>query len=124
LTVIFIGFDIIFKKATKDYMVTEKFMITKKDILNYLKSQQIRYTDEFGIRFIGLFGSFARDEANDKSDIDILYEIEKNKKLSIFNYLKIINELENNFHKKVDLVRETTLKPQIKDYIYRDITYV
>lgn len=96
----------------------------KQDILNYLKSQQEKYNNEFGIKFVGLFGSFARDEANDKSDIDILYDIEKDKKLSMFSYLKLVSELENNFHKKVDLVRTTTLKPQIIDYIYKDLTYV
>jgi len=98
--------------------------MNKQDILNYLKSQQGKYNNKFGIKFIGLFGSFAREEANDESDIDILYEIQKDKKLSIFSYLKLINELENSFHKKVDLVRETTLKPQIKNYVYKDLTYV
>ena len=98
--------------------------MNKQDILNYLKSQQGKYNNKFGIKFIGLFGSFAREEANDESDIDILYEIQKDKKLSMFSYLKLINELENSFHKKVDLVRETTLKPQIKNYVYKDLTYV
>jgi len=98
--------------------------MNKQDILNYLKSHQDKYKKQFGIKFIGLFGSYARDEANEKSDIDILYDIEKDKKLSIFNYLKLINDLENNLHKKVDLVRPTTIKPQIKDYIYQDLVYV
>jgi hypothetical protein len=98
--------------------------MNKQDILNYLQSQQDKYNKKFGIKFIGLFGSFARDEANDKSDIDILYEIEKDKRFSMFSYLKLINELENNFHKKVDLVRKTSLKPQIKNYIYQDLAYV
>jgi len=98
--------------------------MNKQDILNYLKSQQDKYNNKFGIKFIGLFGSYAREESNDESDIDILYEIEENKKLSMFKYLKLINELENNFHKKVDLVRETTLKPQIKNYVYQDLIYV
>jgi predicted nucleotidyltransferase len=98
--------------------------MNKQDILNYLKSQQEKYNNQFGIKFIGLFGSFARDEANDKSDIDILYEIEKGKKLSMFNYLKLVSDLENAFNKKVDLVRKTALKPQIRDYIYQDLTYV
>jgi len=98
--------------------------MNKQDILNYLKSQQDKYNNKFGIKFIGLFGSFARDEANDESDIDILYEIEKDKKFSMFSYLKLISELENNFHKKVDLVRQTTLKSQIKNYVYQDLAYV
>ncbi len=96
----------------------------KQDILKYLKLHKEKYKNQFGIKFIGLFGSYARDEANEKSDIDILYDIEKGKKLSIFNYLKLINDLENNLHRKVDLVRPTAIKPQIKEYIYQDLVYV
>jgi predicted nucleotidyltransferase len=63
--------------------------MNKDEIINYLKNQQDKYQKQFGIKFIGVFGSYARDEANDKSDIDILYEIYKDKKLSLFNYLKL-----------------------------------
>lgn len=96
----------------------------KQDILNYLKSNQEYYHNQFGIQFIGLFGSFARDEATENSDIDILYKIEKDKKLSMFKYLELHKQLEENLHKKVDLVRDETLKPQIKSYIQKDISYV
>jgi predicted nucleotidyltransferase len=96
----------------------------KQDILNYLKSNQDYYHKQFGVQFIGLFGSFARDEATDNSDIDILYKIEKDKKLSMFKYLKLIKQLEDFFHKKIDLVRDETLKPQMKSYIQKDISYV
>ena len=98
--------------------------MNKQDILQTLKSQQEEYLNRFGVSFIGLFGSFARDEARDDSDIDILYKIEKDKKLSMFSYLKLLSELENNFKRKVDLVRDETIKPQIKKYIYQDLTYV
>jgi predicted nucleotidyltransferase len=101
----------------------EKLM-NKKYILNYLKSNKNKYFNQFGVNFIGLFGSFARGEATEKSDIDILYEIEKDKKLSMFQYLKLISELENDFNTKIDLVRAATLRPQIKNYIYRDLVYV
>ena len=96
----------------------------KQDILNYLKSNKEYYYDNFGIQFIGLFGSFNRDDTNENSDIDILYKIEKNKKLSIFKYLTLNKQLEDFFHKKIDLVRDETLKPKIKSYIQKDITYV
>lgn len=96
----------------------------KQDILEYLKSNQKYYYDQFGIEFIGIFGSFARDDSNHDSDIDILYKIEKDKKLSIFKYLELNKQLEDFFHKKIDLVRDETLKPQIKEYIQKDISYV
>lgn len=96
----------------------------KQDILNYLKSNQEFYYNKYGIEFIGLFGSFARDEANEDSDIDILYKIEKDKKLSMFKYLELNKLLEDFFHKKIDLVRNEKLKPQIKSYIEKEIVYV
>ncbi|RXJ96376.1 hypothetical protein CRV00_01800 [Malaciobacter molluscorum] len=99
-------------------------MLHKKDILNYLKSNQEYYYNQFGIQFIGLFGSFTRDEATENSDIDILYKIEKDKKLSMFRYLKLTKQLEDFFHKKIDLVRDETLKPQVKNYIQKDISDV
>jgi len=98
--------------------------MNKQDILQILKSQQEEYLNRFGVIFVGIFGSFARDEARDDSDIDILYKIEKDKKLSMFSYLKLLSELENSFKRKVDLVRDETIKPQIKRYIYQDLTYV
>jgi len=98
--------------------------MNKQDILQTLKLQQKEYLDRFGVSFIGLFGSFARDEARNDSDIDILYKVEKDKKLSMFSYLKLLSELENSFKRKVDLVRDETIKPQIKKYIYQDLTYV
>lgn len=96
----------------------------KQDILNYLKSNKEYYHKHFGVQVIGLFGSFARDEANQSSDIDILYKIEKDRKLSLFKYLELTKQLEDFFHKKIDLVRDETLKPQIKNYIQKDIAYV
>ena len=64
--------------------------MTKEEILVYLKSKQQFFYDNFGIKFIGLFGSFSRDKAKDSTDIDILYHIEENKKLSVFKYLRVI----------------------------------
>jgi predicted nucleotidyltransferase len=98
--------------------------MTKEEILVYLKSQQQFFYDNFGIKFIGLFGSFSRDEAKDSSDIDILYHLEEDKKLSMFKYLKLNSLLEDFFGRKVDLVRDETIKPQIKSYIEIDLIYV
>jgi predicted nucleotidyltransferase len=98
--------------------------MTKEEILVYLKSQQQFFYDNFGIKFIGLFGSFSRDEAKDSSDIDILYHLEEDKKLSMFKYLKLNSLLEDFFGRKVDLVRDETIKPQIKSYIEKDLIYV
>jgi len=100
------------------------YLMTKIEILHYLKSKQEFFRDNFGIEFVGIFGSFSRDEATQNSDIDILYKIKKDAKLSMFSYLKINTILEEFFHRKVDLVRDETLKPTVKEYIEKDLMYV
>ena len=68
--------------------------MTKQTILKYLSLNQDNYKKQFGINKLGLFGSYARDEATSKSDIDIL--IEMNPK-SLINRLVLKKEL--NFWK-------------------------
>ncbi len=53
-------------------------MIKREDILNYLSEHKDEFYAKFNITKIALFGSYARDEATEDSDIDILIEIEKN----------------------------------------------
>ena len=45
--------------------------MTKTIILEFLKSHKSELNNRFGVTKIGLFGSYARNEATDKSDIDI-----------------------------------------------------
>ncbi|WP_456433015.1 nucleotidyltransferase family protein [Nitratifractor sp.] len=96
----------------------------KAEAIDYLKTHQNFYLEKYGVRFVGIFGSVARDEAKDDSDIDILYSIEEDRKLSLFNYLKLLSELEKAFGKKVDLVRDETVKSRLKRYIQRDLVHV
>jgi len=98
--------------------------MNKSEILNYLQEQQPYFHHTFGINFIGLFGSYSRGDETKNSDIDILYNINKDKKLSMFKYLKITSQLEDFFHKKIDLVRVDTLKPTVKKYVDKDLIYV
>jgi predicted nucleotidyltransferase len=98
--------------------------MNKQQILNYLKSHKQYLQETFGLDKIGLFGSFARDENKTSSDIDIMFEVDKNTKFSMFQYLKLNKYLEDNFKTKVDLVREATIKDDIKPYIKKDLIYV
>ncbi len=99
-------------------------MTNKSQILEYLSNQKNVLQDNYGISKIGLFGSYSRDEASTESDIDIIYEIEDDSKLSLFKYLQLNKHLEENLHSKVDLVREATIKKSLKPYIQKDIIYV
>ena len=92
-------------------------------ILTYLK-QVKPYYERKGFIIEGLFGSYARNEATEESDIDILIEIDK-KTTDIYAKKRSLKEdLENYFHKKVDLARKKYLTPLAKDAIKDDLIYV
>ncbi len=96
-------------------------MFTKSDILKVIQEN----TDEiktYGIKRIGIFGSFARAAEKDKSDIDVLIEFKKGKK-AFDNYMETKFLLEKIFHRRVDLVIKEALKPEIKKNILREVVY-
>ena len=97
--------------------------MTKSNILDYLKNHKIEFNEKYGVSKIGLFGSYARDEANNDSDIDIAVEIESEKK-NIHTFLALKREMERAFGKKIDLGIESSLKPIAKEYIKKEIIYV
>jgi len=99
-------------------------MLNKTKIIKYLKEHKQYFYKKYGIKIIGLFGSYANNTYNANSDIDILYSIEKNIKLSIFKYLQIIQDLEKVFKKRIDLVRYEKIKPTIKEYIIKNAIFV
>ena len=69
----------------------------------------------YGAKRASLFGSAARGEMKNDSDIDILVDIEKN--ISLLEFVKIKQLLEEKLGRKVDLVEYQTLKPALKDKI-------
>lgn len=73
---------------------------------------------KYPIKRASLFGSYARQEARNESDIDILVEFSSN--ISLLQFVSIQLELEDILGKKVDLVELNTLKPQLKAHILEE----
>lgn len=67
-----------------------------------IQTKAIPIAKSYGIKKMSLFGSYARGEANDESDVDIY--IEKGKMRSLVQYFSFIQELENEFKCHVDVV--------------------
>ncbi len=65
-----------------------------------------------------LFGSYARNEADEISDVDLLMEFEPG--VTLFDIAGIINDLEDALHKKVDIVSTGGLSARLKPYIDED----
>jgi uncharacterized protein len=71
-----------------------------------------------GVRRLGLFGSAARNEATDASDLDFLVEFQ-HKTFDAYMDLKAL--LERVFERRVDLVLPETLKPRLRALIVKDV---
>ena len=96
--------------------------MTKDYILDYLKLHRSELKKNFGVTKIGLFGSYARDEATAQSDIDIAVEIES--KNSFRSFFSLLYFLEQGLNSKIDLGIEHSIKPIVKQTILKDIIYV
>ncbi|MEK6891173.1 MAG: nucleotidyltransferase domain-containing protein [Nanoarchaeota archaeon] len=75
--------------------------------------------NKYSVKKIGLFGSYVKGKQNEKSDIDILVEFHKS---GFDNYMDLKFFLEKIFGKKVDLVIESGLKPELL-YIKKEVKY-
>ena len=71
---------------------------------------------------IGIFGSVARGENTENSDIDILYQLKET--VGLFNLIRLKDSLEEKLNKKVDLVSEKYIHPKLKPYIMNDLKLI
>ena len=85
-----------------------------------LNNQKIK---SFGVKKIGLFGSFVRNQQTNHSDIDFLVEFEKEKK-SYDSFIKLAFFLEDLFERKVDLLTNKSLSPYLGPHILNETEYV
>jgi len=98
-------------------------MINSRQILDYLSLNKDRYQKEFHLKRIGIFGSVARDEQTNNSDIDLIVEFEENTP-DLYNIkLKIKNEIQSQFNLSVDICREKYINPIFKSQILSEAKY-
>jgi uncharacterized protein len=100
--------------------------MTKDVLINYLKSIKEDLRKKYGITTLGLYGSYARDEATKNSDIDIFYERDKNFQLSSgLEFMSLDEKLARDLQvPKVDFVALDFMNPIIKYYAEKDFIYV
>ena len=96
--------------------------MTREDILNFFAAHKIELEVRFGVVKIGLFGSYARGDAREDSDIDVAVELAKGNIAD--KYFGLLHYLEDNLHKKIDLGIESNIKPALRPYVMKEIMYV
>lgn len=100
-------------------------MLTRETVVAVLREQRFRLAQEFGVRRIGLFGSFARGQATEASDIDLVVEFDNPIGL---RFVDLVEDLERVLGRKVDLLTPAGVhsirRGEVAKAIAEDIGYV
>ena len=96
-------------------------MYTKEEILKILREKKPELQKRYPISELGIFGSYARGDYNEKSDIDILVDF--NGRIGI-EFISLAHELEDTFNKKIDLVSRKGIKPAYLPYVEKNLIHV
>lgn len=97
-------------------------MKTRKECIEIVREYYMNTAQKYGVTKMALFGSVARDEQKEESDIDVAYEGQPN----LFIRIKMKMELEKLLDCKVDLIRlrEDFVGTVFGDGLLKDLTYV
>jgi len=95
---------------------------TKAGVLSLIREHQSQIRD-LGVKRLGLFGSFVREQQGDRSDIDVLVEFERDRK-TFDNFMQTAFFLEELFGRRVELVTPEALSPYIGPHILSEVEYV
>jgi len=96
-------------------------MQTQTDIEHKLKELKPLLSKKYFVDKIGYFGSYARNEQNQLSDIDILISL---KKPLGWEFFDLKDFLEEQLNLKVDLVSEKAIKKQLRQIILNNVKYI
>ncbi len=93
--------------------------LNRTEVLKILRKHEYVLKERFGVTEISLFGSFARDEATEESDVDVVVEFEGKPTLMTYSGAQLY--LEEVFGRKVDLTTEKEIREEILPYVKRDM---
>ena len=92
------------------------------DILTTLKANEAFIKVRSGVKKIGIFGSFARGDSGEQSDVDVLVEFETDRN-TFDNFMDMLFYLEDLFGKKVDLITTLGLHQYIRPFVEREVVW-
>ena len=96
--------------------------MNRAELLKRLRAHKTTLVQNFGVTELALFGSFARDQAADDSDVDILVQF--NGPATSKQYFGVQFYIEDLLSRQVDLVTNKALRAEIRPYVERDIINV
>ncbi len=99
-------------------------MLNKTEILTFLHENMESYRSMFGIDSVAVFGSFARGEQSEVSDIDILIRMAPGTENMFEKRLAFRELLAERFSRRIDVCYEQAIRPQFRSLIIKDAIYV
>jgi predicted nucleotidyltransferase len=95
---------------------------TKTEVLSRIQQHQ-EQLKAFGVKHLGLFGSFVREEQDAESDVDVLVEFEAGQK-TFDNFIHLSFFLEELLNRPIELVTPESLSPYIRPNIMNEVEHV
>ena len=92
------------------------------NIIEKIRKAKPELENKYFITEIGIFGSYARNEQTEDSDIDILIDFKRG--MTLFTLINFKEFLENLLGKRVDIADKQMLKPKLSSYILSEVVYV
>lgn len=92
------------------------------EIKKSIDSELTHLRNSYNVQELGVFGSVARGQNIESSDIDVLVEFSE--PIGIFKFIELENFLSELLGKKVDLVTKKSLKSAIREDVLREVVYV
>lgn len=97
-------------------------ILRRNEVLDVLRHEKSELANRYGVITLGVFGSVARDEAREESDVDVVVTMERP---DLFAMVHIKEELEAALHRKVDIIQyRDKMNPFLKQRIDREAVYV
>jgi len=102
-------------------MISDKSL---DEIKSVLKKYEKELKKTFGVKEIGIFGSYVRGEHKKSSDVDILVEFYSEAEMDLIKFVELEEYLSDLLGTKVDLVMKSALKPRIGERILKEVVYL
>ena len=90
------------------------------NVFNVLQKHKNEIINKYNVKRIGIFGSYAKGQQKEESDIDVLVEFEKP---TFDNFIELSFFLEELFYKKVDLLTPKSLSPYMQPTVEKEVVW-
>ena len=99
-------------------------MKTLAELRKILEAQKPYLTEKYGVRVVGVFGSYVRNEQRPDSDLDILIDLSRPSKISLIGLVELEYDLSDLLGVKVDLAIKKNLRKRIGERILSEVVPV